>query len=120
MITGMTKEEIQSWIAALRSGKYQQTRGTLCELFDDGSKGYCCLGVFLKAVDGRILDANKRRWQGIIDGGNGYERFHDFQIFYGDSYIDEDTCISWNDAKELTFEEIADNLEKALEAQNDD
>lgn len=31
---------INSWLAALRSGKYQQTIGALCK---DG--GFCCLGV---------------------------------------------------------------------------
>lgn len=37
------------WLKALRSGKYQQTVGTLCD-----NKGYCCLGVLQKAVEGKV------------------------------------------------------------------
>lgn len=34
------------WAEALRSGKYQQSRSSLCRLDDDGNPaGYCCLGV---------------------------------------------------------------------------
>jgi hypothetical protein len=41
----MTPEQKQKWIEALRSGKYKQGRGKLCE------KGeYCCLGVLLDVL----------------------------------------------------------------------
>lgn len=36
----MIPENAQKWVAALRSGNYQQARNTLRSL-----KGYCCLGV---------------------------------------------------------------------------
>lgn len=38
------KRTLRKWIRALRSGKYQQGRGTLCQ-FDKGEFKYCCLGV---------------------------------------------------------------------------
>ena len=39
------KRRRAAWIAALRSGKYQQTKGALCRIAEDGSKSYCCLGI---------------------------------------------------------------------------
>jgi hypothetical protein len=37
---------VQSWLAALRSGAYQQTRGMM-----RNEKGFCCLGVLCDVVD---------------------------------------------------------------------
>lgn len=37
----MNKELLKRWITALRSGDYEQHRGSLCS--EDG--GFCCLGV---------------------------------------------------------------------------
>jgi hypothetical protein len=44
----MNTEQLTKWVAALRSGDYQQTKGFL--RYDDLSSinsGYCCLGVWL-------------------------------------------------------------------------
>ena len=40
----LTKQKCEQWIAALRSGEYRQTRGTLKRGNQHGSF-YCCLGV---------------------------------------------------------------------------
>jgi hypothetical protein len=42
----MTPEFKAKWIEALRSGKYQQTRGALKD-----DKGMCCLGVAADLID---------------------------------------------------------------------
>lgn len=34
----------KKWIAALRSGDYDQGKGALCRVTKEGAK-YCCLGV---------------------------------------------------------------------------
>lgn len=36
---------IKRWVRALRSGKYEQTKGALCKWSPDGTEAYCCLGV---------------------------------------------------------------------------
>jgi len=36
----LTKAQKDKWLAALRSGDYEQTDGMLCD-----SHGYCCMGV---------------------------------------------------------------------------
>lgn len=51
----MTKKEaFEEWIAALRSGKYEQGRSRL--ISRNGDK-FCCLGVAVCVLDGReVLD----------------------------------------------------------------
>ena len=41
---------LDRWIAALRSGEYQQTQNALC----DGNGGYCCLGVLEMVAEGEV------------------------------------------------------------------
>lgn len=41
----MNPEIKAQWVAALRSGEYQQTTGVLAKETSDGSLEYCCLGV---------------------------------------------------------------------------
>lgn len=40
----------KKWVAALRSGKYEQTRGVL---YSPEGKAHCCLGVLRHCVTGR-------------------------------------------------------------------
>jgi hypothetical protein len=48
----MPKESLANWLAALRSGEYDQCAGRL------KSEGrYCCLGVLQEVVSGRIVAA---------------------------------------------------------------
>lgn len=51
----LPKKIKKQWLAALRSGKYQQTTNTLC----DGNGGYCCLGVLEKITIG---EPEKDEW----------------------------------------------------------
>lgn len=72
------------WLKALRSGKYQQARGVLCRVDDDGKVvGMCCLGVLADVVkndkglklkweptahDTRQIDGNEFGVEGKISG----------------------------------------------------
>ena len=44
----------QKWVEALRSGRYKQVQGTLKGKKEDGSVGYCCLGVALDIIGVRV------------------------------------------------------------------
>lgn len=46
------------WIAALRSGEYEQGRSGLCIEDDTGVRHYCCLGV-LAQLDGVLTQERK-------------------------------------------------------------
>lgn len=50
----MKKDIKDKWIAALRSGEYDQTKGVLRREDDEGRASYCCLGVLceLARLDG--------------------------------------------------------------------
>lgn len=41
----MKKEVAEKWTEALRSGKYEQGRGALCQDKKSGGRAFCCLGV---------------------------------------------------------------------------
>ena len=41
----MNRQYVENWVAALRSGKYKQTTGTLRGVMEHNYIGYCCLGV---------------------------------------------------------------------------
>ena len=41
----MNKTIMKKWVKALRSGKYKQGRGTLCQVDKKGNESFCCLGV---------------------------------------------------------------------------
>ena len=43
----MNREIADKWTAALRSGQYSQTDGTLKKRWEDGSCSYCALGVLV-------------------------------------------------------------------------
>lgn len=42
----------EDWVKALRSGKYKQGKATMCDVGEDGSESFCCLGVLAnEAID---------------------------------------------------------------------
>lgn len=59
-------KDFQKWIAALRSGKYKQTKGAL-----QTRQGYCCLGVACKvSIPEEYIELNDN---GFIAGSEPYE-----------------------------------------------
>jgi hypothetical protein len=65
-------QEIKAaWVAALRSGEFEQGRGALFGPDDQGNPSYCCLGVLSKlAVDAGIVEMDP-----TSRIGNGCHRF---------------------------------------------
>lgn len=94
----MTPELKAKWIAALRSGEYQQGRGRLRT--DDNR--FCCLGV-LCAVTGReFIEA---------DSTTGYQQLIEATEL---PYRVSNKCIDMNDISRCSFMEIADYIESHL------
>jgi hypothetical protein len=105
----LNKEELSIWITALRSGKYTQGIHFL-----QTESGYCCLGVACKVlIPNENLDL---MFNGKINGGEPLDQpsaprwlkciNEDMRIRTGKSLI------NLNDDDKLTFNEIADILEK--------
>jgi hypothetical protein len=108
----MNKKVYEQWVSALRSGEYNQTKGTLKGELPDGGVGYCCLGVL---ADIRGYDVEK---QGIIEGSlseyasEGPEDvYRDFRETMGDLFVDE--LVRLNDSGH-NFSEIADYIEREM------
>lgn len=109
----MKKADAKKWLAALRSGRYEQCRGSM---FD--GKGYCCLGVLQMELGGEIVKSYScelptRSWlneKGIIflDGeGNSF-----CSPNIGENL--ENSASTLND-KGVSFLELADLLEQEIE-----
>lgn len=80
----MNKEIAQLWVDALRSGKYQQTKGRLHRTVgvdygpndsDNVPAGYCCLGVLCEiAVEKQIIKVIDTNETGSVSYGLGTDR----------------------------------------------
>ena len=70
----------ETWIAALRSGKYEQGRLSLC------SNGqFCCLGVLAEITDVPIMGAEGRTNTGFDDEAGVVYMFPKNDVGYGNS-----------------------------------
>lgn len=108
----------KAWVKALRSGKYKQTSGTLC---NDTTYSFCCLGVYCHTLEDfsiedldcydvpsdvgvYITDSDKVE---ILE--NVFASLNDKKTWYGDSMGFS------RKPQRYTFEEIADFLEENFE-----
>ncbi len=104
-MTELTLEQMKAnrkaWVEALRSGKYQQTTGTLTD-----QEGYCCLGV-------ACLVAGKS--DSDIESEGTLNRLNDVRAFYGlrgsDGDFDGSSLVWLNDDAQKSFAEIAAVIE---------
>lgn len=114
-------------VKALRSGDYKQTQRTLHRITDhtDGPAGYCCMGVAVKLY----LDEHPDSFQikesprgGVIeyvndDGGRHFSVpptvVRDWLGFedHNGTYNDGEKCLTGDNDRGATFEEIADTIE---------
>lgn len=97
------------WVEALRSGKYQQVRGTLRE----GKRGFCCLGV--------LADIQGCSWAGHgipeIEGISVINRTipgHLQEVHAGALAIDDQRTLAAMNDSGVPFTEIADHIEGHL------
>lgn len=120
MFKKMNPEIKKSWVEALRSGKYKQTKGRLRDTLSAEKTAFCCLGVLcnLHAIDHPDIaqtqtDPNKY----LGEGGFPPKSVTDWadldisQIFKHESYLGTLYCL--NDMG-VNFDEIADIIERDL------
>ena len=109
----MNAEIKQRWVDALRSGEYEQTRGTLHK-----GDSYCCLGV-LCLVMGMTkvpLDANGNGYFIDSDGAEvgGFISNQEHLDTLGLEVHDIPPLYHMNDSEGRTFNQIADYIEASL------
>ncbi len=118
-VKNFTKEDIEQikiWIAALRSGEYNQTTQML-----HNAEGYCCLGVACKLfIENPRIDSS-----GFIGGStpqyqtNAPQWLDEISEIFSDATVGKEiddfsrvvSIINLNDKYRFTFEEIADLVE---------
>lgn len=105
-----TKEELRAdWIAALRSGEYEQGRGNLIR--KDGEKSlYCCLGVA-----GRLIGiTDKELIEGDSDPYRTIKEAYGLHADLGHPKNKDDFTPLYilNDSYKKTFTEIANVIEQ--------
>lgn len=124
-----TKAQIEKWCAALRSGKYKQTRGRLQD-----EDGHCCLGVACEVFiprTKRVMVDDCDMFGGSTDEPYLYgaepteqnaapEWLRDVNEHFADQFVDwhasEEAALfylndGYNGNPRYTFDEIADLLE---------
>lgn len=110
------------WVAALRSGKYQQGSGLLHYLDMNDEHRYCCLGVLCDVVDPLGWESYRGVLPPYQSKGEVKEgfRFHKSDIAVPSPRIMSEAGLvkggGWqlvlmNDDKRKTFDDIADYLE---------
>lgn len=122
----LNKKQFKTWIKALRSGKYKQTRGILQD-----KNGFCCLGVACKVLidpekivsrsEGNLMfggvpeDQQKSpQWLKLISPHLGRKLAKANKDEYNEYYEDDSDDFEitrMNDEEMMTFDEIADILE---------
>ena len=119
----------KKWIAALRSGKYRQTRGRL-----NDADGFCCLGVACDVFDPtgwkqsfphsakigvmhihgslNTMPSEVVDFYGFYDClGGVYDKLNCFgKLKIGNGVIY--SCVDMNDDRGMMFDEIADVIER--------
>lgn len=112
----MNAELKSKWIAALRSGEFEQTTGILQARDGDNKLSFCCLGVLCKIAHPDMADVNTitvdktsspevpigyRKINMLVDGSD-----------WGSAFMD--TLIVMNDEERKNFSEIADFIEAKI------
>lgn len=110
------KENRAKWVAALRSGEFKQTTGSLKDYYDIG---YCCLGV------GCVVFQKETGFGEFTDGGMNFyvdkenEKEHDEDSFlnpivaefFGVTKPEQKELVRLNDGDHQNFQYIANKIE---------
>ncbi len=99
----MNKELITEWIEALRSGNYKQGFGQLKNNKDE----YCCLGVACELFKAKIGGS----WNPSFDGTK-FSCTTGMTPLVGISHMQQLDLVDMNDLSRLSFDKIADYIEK--------
>ena len=112
----MTQEQVENvkkWIAALRSGEYEQGRYALRQRQLDGRCRYCCLGVLIDTMDPSVWLGEENTTLYSVEDNYSSIPIPLYNKWVAGS-IDQGELIAKNDRR-TPFSLIADIIEKSLE-----
>lgn len=118
----MNPEVKAKWLAALRSGEYPQTVGTLHRIVADGGRkavGWCCYGVLcdLAHAQGVVLSRKSDDQREFFEGSSStlpYSVYHWAGLPDSNPMVCGLSLAQWNDHAWSSFSEIADLIEEYL------
>jgi hypothetical protein len=126
----LPREFTKEWLTALRSGKYEQTSGSLYNIQD---QGYCCIGVAAKIkYPLHYLKNKSNKYAGVLQGNKKsilqenkksicsdtkYKLSKIPQELKGNVHANNfvSQLVNLNDDEGYSFEEIAEWIEKNVE-----
>jgi hypothetical protein len=98
----MNEENFKAWLREMRTTDKAQTDGVLCRILDDGTKGYCCLGLGSLLVPGIHVEEVENGW---MDDGEGGES----EVYFGETAEKELAPIEFIDWLGITTAEESNN-----------
>jgi len=101
-------ENIQKWVDALRSGHYKQVKDTLKGKMEDGTVGFCCLGVYCD-INGREVKTEYPNEYGDFNFDGSPRHYSWLERQVGEVIVD--LGAGMNDDGH-SFSEIADKIEE--------
>lgn len=111
IVTRTPEQVYDHWIAALRSGEFQQAQYTLRYVDRDTDKSkFCCLGVACELAQ---RDGGPPWDQQRYMGGIGIMP-PAMRMYIGMSVEQESKLVALNDTRKLPFSQIADHIEKRI------
>lgn len=108
----MNKQLKAKWTEALRSGRYQQTRGLLCR-----NGAYCCLGVLREVAGFGWMQADEDGDREAVDalGIRDFGGLTQLELAETKLRIDQmQKLATMNDGEGKTFAQIADYIDAHL------
>lgn len=108
---------LQIWIDALRSGKYQQVDGHLAAHIVNDEVGYCCLGVACHLFDPEYNILNIKSCAVTTKTANALSEIaiygqNDPAEYWGSTEITINEILAMANDRGFTFAQIADALEE--------
>lgn len=104
-----------AWLAALRSGQYQQATSFLHRLIGGDSPGYCCLGVLCETQGVPSVEEDGMAAIYDFDEVTASATLpYSFRAKVGLTSTEESDLIKLNDEDHLPFGEIADWVQENL------
>jgi hypothetical protein len=116
----MNKKIAKKWVKALRSGNYKKSTGGLCQIYKNGNRSYCCLGVLTDLYNKENSDTNTEQslWGGylsytVVD----WAEMNSINGHISGGHYFGNTLASLNDCgrNKRSFKRIADIIEKNVE-----
>lgn len=113
------KPEIKAkWLAALRSGEYKQTQGTLHYRDRQGNDSYCCLGVLCEITENCTSDYDEAHEQFVYHYGSSSSLSSDTLPFELAQEIGEDVdtiCVLNSAAVAPIIKDLYPSIVKGME-----